>query len=133
MCERMRLIVFGWFLCLVGTLSVGCGTVGAPHRVQVHGAVTTNDSMIAAGTIRFIPQPGNRGSIAVTSIKDGVYHFSSANGPYPGEFKVVVNLELDHAEFVSMGSSSSALPKTTWETAVTVPTEAKAIRHFTWP
>ena len=123
----LRLIVV-----LMATSLIGCGGSKSPARVAVHGSVMTTEGFIANGTIRFLPQPGTNGPVATTTVKDGLYRFSADDGPYPGDYKAAVNLELDHAELSKLSSLSEQAPRMNWEQLVTVPNASQAIQHLEW-
>ena len=123
----LRLIVL-----LSVTSLLGCGGSKTPARVAVHGSVMTAEGFIANGTIRFLPQPGTTGPVAITVVKDGLYRFTADDGPYPGDYKAAVNLELDHAELSKLSSTTQQAPRMNWEQLVTVPNASQAIQHLEW-
>ena len=82
-------------LTLLGLLAlIGCGGKSEPRRVAVRGSVIVGDSLVPDATVRFLPEKGNAGPVAMTSVIGGLYNFSKLDGPYPGRYKVSVNLEL---------------------------------------
>ena len=80
----------------------------------------------------FCQNPATTG-VAITTISGGLYQFTNENGPYPGKYKAVVNLELDYSVLVKMSSSASEPPRMNWEEAVAVPDHKRATLHFYWP
>ncbi len=76
-------------LLAVLPLAVGCGGRGsAPLRVAAYGEVRVNDVPLKAGVIRFVPQA--KGPVALTTIKDGRFALSSANGPALGKNSIEI-------------------------------------------
>jgi hypothetical protein len=70
-------------------LAVGCGGHGsAPLRVAAHGEVRVDDVPLKAGVIRFVPQA--KGPVALTTIKDGRFTLSAANGPALGKNSIEI-------------------------------------------
>ena len=127
---RSRSLLIG---LITASLLMGCGKSSGPQRVAVDGAIVSSDKLIPNGTIRFLPEPGNNGPVAIVTVTDGLYRFTNENGPYPGKYKAAVNLELDYSVLVKMSSSTSEPPRMNWEEAVTVPDQKRATLHFYWP
>jgi hypothetical protein len=70
-------------------LAVGCGgRASGPSRVAAHGEVRVGDEPLKAGVIRFVPQA--KGPVALTTIKDGRFALSAANGPVLGKNSVAI-------------------------------------------
>jgi hypothetical protein len=64
-------------------LAAGCGgRASGPSRAAAHGEVRVDDVPLKAGVIRFVPQA--KGPVALTTIKDGRFALSAANGPVLG-------------------------------------------------
>lgn len=120
-----------FFVLLLALTLAGCGGAGEPRRVAMNGSVIANEQLIPAGTVRFLPEAGNSAPIAVTAIKDGLYHFSKADGPFPGKYKVVVNVELEYSELAAL-SQSEAIPSLMWEDEALVPEADSGTKHFIW-
>ncbi len=123
----IRLVV-----CFCALIIVGCGNKTDQGRIAVNGAVIEGDYFIGDGTIRFLPQAGNNGPIALTDVKDGFYHFSKQDGPYPGNYKVIINLEIDLEALskISKERVDAVAPKMSWEENVAVPKEGSATINF---
>jgi len=64
--------------------------VDGPARIAVFGTVTSEEGEPVSGMISFLPQSGTEGPAATTSLIDGVYKFSTTNGPVAGEYRVLV-------------------------------------------
>ena len=90
----MRLLAGFCFCGLMIVSMTGCGTKAEPRRVAVRGSVIVGDKLVPDATVRFLPEHGNAGPVAVTGVNGGLYKFTKLNGPYPGKYKVSVNLEL---------------------------------------
>lgn len=110
----------------------GCGTKAEPRRVAVRGSVIVGEKLIPDGTVRFLPEAGNVGPVAVTEVVGGLYHFSKLDGPYPGKYKVSVNLELSSLSKMDSEALNASPPPLQWEQVVTVPDQESATQHFLW-
>ena len=132
----MRLKLLFRIIPLLGLLMlsslVGCGGTAEPRRVAVNGTVIAVEKLVPEGTIRFLPQAGNNGPVAMTAVKDGLYSFSKRDGPYPGKYKVMVNLELGALSKMASENPSAKPPPVTWEEEVTLPDEETVTQHFMW-
>jgi hypothetical protein len=84
----------GFLLFIAGCVLwvVGCGS-GDPKRHALSGSVIVEGTPVAKGTISFLPAPGNNAQPAHTSIEDGKYRFSKANGPFAGSHRVVIGIK----------------------------------------
>jgi hypothetical protein len=116
---------------MLGLLS-GCSRWTEPRRVAVNGSVIAVDQLVPKGTIRFLPEPGTAGTVTLTSVQAGLYNFTNRDGPFPGKYKVIVNLELSLDDLAKISRASGATPPMMWEDEVTVPDEETATRHFIW-
>jgi hypothetical protein len=110
----------------------GCGGSSEPRRVAVDGAVIVGETVIGEATVRFLPEPGNSGPVVATSVVDGLYRFSQLDGPYPGKYKVLVNLELGAISKLATERPNEPPPPTNWEVLVTVPDQESATQHLVW-
>lgn len=119
-----------WSLSLV--MIVGCGGKAEPRRVAVRGSVIVGDKLVPEATVRFRPAPGNPAPVAVTSISGGLYNFTNLDGPYPGQYTAVVNLERSSLSKMASDDPNAPAPPTEWEQDVTVPDEESATQHFLW-
>ncbi|NQV27724.1 MAG: hypothetical protein HQ518_25530 [Rhodopirellula sp.] len=81
-----------WFpIFLVAGFISGCGDSGIP-RQAVHGRISGAEGR--SGLVNFVPRENTRGPAARTSLIDGEYQFSRANGPVPGDYTVIIQLEV---------------------------------------
>jgi hypothetical protein len=71
--------------CLVLCAVPGCGD--SSGRVAFSGNVTVS-GLPVTGEIRF--SPVEAGPMATTTIENGEYHFTSENGPLPGDYDVII-------------------------------------------
>jgi hypothetical protein len=62
----------------------GCGHHGGPPRAAVRGEVRVQDVPLKTGVIRFIPAGATKGPVALTTIKEGRYEFTTSDGPMLG-------------------------------------------------
>jgi hypothetical protein len=104
---RLRKSLFGsyfgtsWFcsfalLVLVTLTSVGCGGPDSKwDRKAIHGKVIGGEGR--NGTVAFTPVDASIGPAALNDFQDGAYQFTAENGPVPGEYSVLVELEVDPA------------------------------------
>lgn len=121
--------------CFCGLIIVsltGCGGQAEPRRVAVQGSVIVDDKLVPDATVRFLPEKGNNGPVAVTGVKGGLYNFTKLNGPYPGKYKVSVNLELGSLSKVASDDPNAPPPPMQWEQEVTVPDQESVTQHFLW-
>lgn len=118
--------------CLVIATGVGCGGQAEPRRVAVRGSVLVGDKLVPQATVRFLPDKGNTGSVAFASVVDGLYHFTKMDGPTPGRYKVLVNLEVGSLSKMASDDPNAGPPPSQWEQDVTVPDEDSATQHFLW-
>lgn len=120
-------------LCILILASVGgCGSKAGPRRVAMHGSVIVGDKLVPDATVRFRPAPGNPAPVAVTTVSGGLYNFTNLDGPYPGKYTAVVNLELSSLSKMASDDPNAPAPPTEWEQDVTVPDEDSATQHFLW-
>jgi hypothetical protein len=75
----------------VGTLISGCGDSGIP-RQAVHGRIAGAEGR--SGLVSFVPRENTQGPAARASLIDGEYEFSRADGPVPGDYTVIIQLEV---------------------------------------
>ncbi len=121
--------------CFCGWMIVsltGCGTKQEPRRVAVRGSVIVGDKLVPEATVRFLPETGNAGPVAMTSVVGGLYNFTKLDGPYPGKYKVSVNLELGSLSKIASDDPNAPPPPMQWEQDVTVPDQESATQHFLW-
>ena len=126
----MRLLK-GICVLMAATL-IGCGAKADVHRVAVHGSVIVGGKLVPEATVRFLPEIGNSGAVAMTSVVGGLYNFTKLDGPTPGKYKVSVNLELSSLSKVASDAPNAPPPPSQWQQEVTVPNEDSATQHFLW-
>ncbi|MCX7420460.1 MAG: hypothetical protein NT013_13115 [Planctomycetia bacterium] len=102
---------------IVGLL--GCGSNG-PSRIALSGKATRGGQPIRQGSITLTPNPGQKGVAANTSITNGVYRFTSEDGPSPGAYRAIIQ-EVVTKEEILKRPSVSGIPATQWELEVKVP------------
>ena len=127
----MRLLS-GLSRVLLCGVMLGCGAKPDPRRVVVRGSVIVGDKLVPEATLRFLPEPGNTGPVAMTDVKGGLYNFSKLDGPFPGKYKVSVNLELGSISKIASEDPNAPPPPMQWEQEVTVPDQESATQHFLW-
>jgi hypothetical protein len=77
------------FVLAVLPLTVGCGGGASGHsRAAAQGEVRVDDVPLKAGVIRFVPQ--KKGPVALTTIKDGRFALSAADGPALGKNSIEI-------------------------------------------
>jgi hypothetical protein len=80
---------------LCGLCFTACGGSGDPRRHALRGNVTVSGTSVAKGSISFLPSQGVAGPPATTVIEAGEYRFTTENGPFAGEHRVVIGIELE--------------------------------------
>lgn len=115
----------------IATIS-GCGAKAEPRRVAVRGSVIVGDKLVPEATVRFLPDKGNSGAAVYASVVGGLYNFTKLDGPTPGRYKVLVNLELGSLSKMASDDPNTEPPPSQWEQDVTVPDEESATQHFLW-
>lgn len=74
---------------VVAPLAMGCGGgTRGPSRAAAHGEVRVDDVPLKAGVIRFVPR--EKGPVALTTIKDGHFVLSAAEGPALGKNSIEI-------------------------------------------
>lgn len=76
---------------LIGTLVPGCGDSGNP-RQAVYGHIAGAEGR--SGLVSFVPRENTQGPSARAELIDGEYQFSRTNGPIPGEYTAIIQLEV---------------------------------------
>jgi hypothetical protein len=74
----------GLLVLITLPLLAGCGHHDGPPRAAVRGEVRVQDAPLKAGVIRFIPAGATKGPVALTTIKEGRYEFTTSDGPMLG-------------------------------------------------
>jgi len=77
----------------------GCAPADGPVRIAVFGTVTSEAGDPVSGMISFLPQSGTEGPAATASLIDGVYKFSTENGPAAGRYRVLVVRDMANEDF----------------------------------
>ncbi len=78
-------------VALIGTLVPGCGAPDIP-RQAVYGHIAGAEGR--SGLVSFVPRENTQGPSARASLVDGQYQFSRADGPIPGDYTVIIQLEV---------------------------------------
>jgi len=76
---------------LIGTLIPGCGDSDIP-RQAVYGRIDGAEGR--SGLVSFVPRENTQGPAARASFVDGEYEFSRSDGPVPGDYTVIIQLEV---------------------------------------
>ena len=87
---RVNLPMFAVIASLIISACAGCGESDGATRVAMFGKVSLNGAPVTAGSISLLPADGNDGPTANTTIQDGIYRFSSNNGPIAGAYQILV-------------------------------------------
>ena len=104
--------------CFVGLLIVslnGCGAKSEPRRVAVRGSVIVGKKLVLEATVWLLPENGNAGPVAMTTVVDGLYNFTNLDGEYPGKYRVSVNLELGSLSKTASDDPYVSSPLMQWE------------------
>ncbi len=117
---------------LLAASLIGCGAKADARRVAVRGSVIVGGKLVPEATVRFLPESGNSGAVAMTSVVGGLYNFTKLDGPTPGKYKVSVNLELSSLSKIASDDPNSPPPPSQWQQEVTVPDQDSATQHFLW-
>ena len=91
-----RLLFFRTASCWLASFAAvglfsGCGDSGIP-RQAVHGRITGAEGR--SGLVSFVPLENTHGPAARASLINGRYQFSRADGPIPGDYTVIIQLEV---------------------------------------
>lgn len=78
-------------VALIGTFVPGCGDSDIP-RQAVYGHIAGAEGR--SGLVSFVPRENSHGPSARTSLIDGQYQFSRSDGPIPGDYTVIIQLEV---------------------------------------
>lgn len=85
--RHLALVVAGSVFLLLA----GCGGPGDVDRFDVSGTITFEGAPVPAGTISFLPAPGNSGPGGTATIQDGAYNTAvDGQGPTGGPHRVVI-------------------------------------------
>ena len=76
---------------LAGMVISGCGDSGIP-RQAVYGRIAGAEGQ--SGLVSFVPRENTHGPAARASLVNGEYHFSRTDGPVPGDYTVIIQLEV---------------------------------------
>ncbi|MBI5759377.1 MAG: hypothetical protein HZA46_12735 [Planctomycetales bacterium] len=105
----------------------GCSQSSGPRRVPVRGTVKLAGQLFQPTSISFQPTEGHSGPAANTAIVNGVYQFTTEDGPTAGPHRVLISVAPAKG---SGGENDPPRPKKTrWEFSVTVP-EAGLTKDF---
>jgi hypothetical protein len=78
-------------VALIGTFIPGCGDSGIP-RQAVYGRIDGAEGR--SGLVSFVPRENTQGPAARASLVNGEYQFSRTDGPVPGDYTVIIQLEV---------------------------------------
>ncbi|MCA9122764.1 MAG: hypothetical protein H6822_36430 [Planctomycetaceae bacterium] len=92
-------------ISLCGLFLLGCGGPSEPGRHAIQGVASVNGTNIAKGSISFFPAQGVSGRPVTTVIEAGEYHFTRENGPFAGEHRVVIGIEIEPISTVETASA----------------------------
>ena len=76
---------------VIGILIPGCEDSGIP-RQAVYGRIAGAEGR--SGLVSFVPRENTQGPSARASLVDGEYEFSRTDGPVPGDYTVIIQLEV---------------------------------------
>jgi len=113
---------------------IGCSGDGL-DRVAVRGRVTRGGVPVAAGAISFLPEAGNTGPAATSSIVEGEYQFNLDDGPIAGPHRVLVTISggsfketfLSTQDVKKSEAAQSA--RTEFESAVEIPVGTEFVHN----
>ena len=108
------------FLLLLWGVSLGgCAEPArGAQRLPVKGTVLQQGQPMPAGSISFLPIEGTSGPAANTSITQGKYQFTQANGPVAGRHRVVIALVPAKPDLTQAGQVLPTVPSSSpshWE------------------
>ncbi len=114
---------------------IGCGDAG-PRRVAVEGKVLRKGSPLANGTVSFVPAKGTDGPAANAEVADGLYRFTSKDGPFKGQHEVVITPIAQSKESIMNNPDAARTAKAErgssgpWRFTVDVPDQTTFKRDF---
>ena len=118
--SRRQMRIFGcWMVVCSMAWLVGCGSRGPKYpSTQLEGVVTVNNQPLSQGSLQFVPQGVNQGTIVTGVIKDGRY--TAAKVPL-GNVLVLFNaVRKTHP----LPSKEPGYPK--WATENLIPSQSRA-------
>jgi hypothetical protein len=81
-----------WLAAILAMLVVaGCDDSGITRRA-VYGRIAGAEGQ--SGLVSFVPRENTHGPAARASLVNGEYHFSRTDGPVPGDYTVIIQLEV---------------------------------------
>jgi hypothetical protein len=80
-----------WLSIVAAAAIAGCGDTGIP-RQAVHGRIEGAEGR--SGLVNFVPLENTQGPAARASLVNGEYQFSRSDGPVPGDYTVIIQLEV---------------------------------------
>lgn len=113
--------VYRFAMCML--LLVGCSGQDGPERVPLEGIVSAAD--IAGdlnGTISLMPGEETKGPAANGLIRNGLYEFTSEDGPVAGTHRVLIDVEPPRGKLDA--AAEQAAQQWKFEFQITVPSEA---------
>ena len=102
----------------------GCGE--SSGRIAFSGSVTAA-GLPVTGEIRF--SPVETGPMATTSIDNGVYQFTSENGPFPGDYDVIIESVPAAAK---KGASAESVVPLEWKLTHHIDAGSQQDTNFRW-
>lgn len=119
----MNLPFVGKFLLCGLALHAGCSRQDGPVRIPLEGIVSAAD--IAGdlnGTISLLPAEDTKGPAANGLIRNGLYEFTSEDGPVAGTHRVLIDVEPPRGKLDSAAEQAALQWK--FEYQITVPSVA---------
>jgi len=118
----LNVTTVGKFL-LCGLLLMGCSGPDGPERIPLEGIISGAE--IAGdlnGTISLLPSAETKGPAANGLIRNGLYEFTSEDGPVAGNHRVLIDVEPPRGKLDTAAEQAALQWK--FEFQITVPSEA---------
>lgn len=110
------------FTCLLAIFLVGCGDDGPP-RVPLEGIISAPAIVeVLNGTISLLPDGGTKGPAANGLVRDGLFKFTTEDGPVAGTHRVLIDVEPVRGKIDVVAEQAAQQWK--FEFKITVPAEA---------
>ena len=77
---------------MLGASVSGCGGSSDIPRQAVYGRIAGAEGR--SGLVSFVPQENTKGPAARAALIDGEYRFGRTDGPIPGDYTVIIQLEV---------------------------------------
>ncbi len=109
------------FTFVVAGMFTGCGGDG-PNRIPLTGIVSAPEIVGALnGTISLLPDSGTKGPAANGLVRDGLYRFTTEDGPVPGTHRVLIDVEPERGKLDQAAEQAAA--QWMFKFNITVPAE----------